>query len=94
MAPRRSLRAGRPLGGALGPAFSITEHLLCAWQVLRAQTGEVQVLERMCHLGGALYPLLLPCPVCKVGSEPTLAALWRVRGNFTMDVTGPHSWPQ
>lgn len=94
MTLRRSLRAGRPLGGTLGLAFSITEHLLCAWHVLRAQTGKVQFPERMCHLGGALYPLHLHCPICKMGSEPTLVALWRVRGNFTMVVTGPHSWSQ
>lgn len=52
--------------------------------------GKLQFPQGMCHLGGALYPLHLHFPVCKMGSEPTLVAL-RVRGNFTMDVTGPHS---
>lgn len=69
-----------------GLAISVTEHLLRAWHVLTAhpfpmgQMGKLRFPEGACHLGGTLYPLQLHFPICKMGSEPALDALWRVRG--------------
>lgn len=81
--------------------YSITPwHVLTGHLFPTGRMGTLQFPKGVSHQPSAtvafraLSPSALHFPICKMDSEPTLRALWRVRGNEMMDAKSPLSWSQ